>query len=157
VLPIVPIPVWILGIVLTLTGAYQSIFGNSKGIDGAPEVVKEQIQPIASDPKSVSTPTQENSQLGKAQKLEQESKIEYKDALAKVQKEMSDMAPKVIAQMEESLESIKKLKGTPAGDQYEALMRSQDPDNPMTLDDAIAKMEKSIEEYKQKVNSMNDN
>lgn len=168
VLPIIPIPLWTLGIVMVLSGVYQTIFGNFGEVDPSPEVVQESIKPSMDAPESmqsssetekeaepsVSIESDQNTLREQVQRLEQEQlmgeekKQEFEKAIEKAKQEAKELAPKVIAQMEESLESIKKLKGTPAGEQYEAIMKSQDPENAMTLDDAIAEMEQAIEDFR---------
>ncbi|MFK7816287.1 MAG: hypothetical protein AB8B92_08120 [Gammaproteobacteria bacterium] len=161
VLPVIPIPLWTLGIVMVLSGVYQTIFGNFGDVQPAPEVVKESIKPSVNATEQMQSETsmavepdqealrEEVKRLEQEQVIGQEKKQEFEQALEKAKQEAKEMAPKVIAQMQDSLESIKKLKGTPAAEQYEAIMKSQNPENPMTIDDAIAEMEQAIEDFKQ--------
>ncbi len=172
VLPIIPIPLWTLGIVLVLSGVYQTIFGNFGDAEPSSEVVKESVKPSINTPEKMQSETETEIELAKkvkpsvavesdqeslreqVKRLEKEQlmghekKQEFEQALEKAKQEAKEQAPKVIAQMQESLENIKKLKGTPTGEQYEAIMKSQDPENAMTLDDAIAEMEQTIEDFK---------
>ncbi len=163
VTPFIPIPLWVVGLLMAMVGVYGVITNAWDETEATSDVVMPETKPAIKEIAPITQPEttsdvvneadqealrEQVKQLEQEQLIGKEKKQEFEKALEKARQEAKAQAPKVIAQMEESLENIKKLKGTEAEKQYEAIMKTQDPENAMTLDEAIAEMEKAIEDFK---------
>jgi hypothetical protein len=156
VTPLIPIPLWIIGIVMALAGVYGIITNKWDESDAAPEVVNEKVKPSGGysdravkpqkQPEPASNQEREQAPAEVEDSLVEKPLDDRKVELEKLQKKAGDEA---LVQMEKSLEDMKKLSESLGKEQFEKIINSHgESENVLTLEDLMAKLQKQIDELK---------
>lgn len=161
VTPLIPIPLWILGIVMALAGVYG--MATNKWDDSAtePKVINESIQPSGTETNSTVQPreqTESESENKPENKPERkpERKIEPAEVERNVEQPNLELehlregaAESVVKQLEKSLEGMKALSETLGKEQFEKVINSNgNSEETRTLEDVTEKIQQQIDELK---------
>jgi len=153
VTPLIPIPLWILGIVMSIAGVYGIVTNkwDDKKVDT--EMVPQEITPS----KTVQEPTmkpESKSEVHPGKKVENEAIHEQSNSSEQDKKidldtERDKASEYALEQMEKALEDMKNLKETLGEEKIQEIYDSQGSDNTMNFEEAMAEIQKQIDDLKQ--------
>jgi|GEM_PF-3888502 len=157
VTPLLPLPLWIFGVIMALAGVYGIVTGKWDESKVEPETVM-QSEPVESTPDQPVPAKPEVSTVDtpKVEQLEkQQDPAAVEKALEARQTELKtyqdEAAETALVQLQESLESMKQLEKTVGKEKLQEIMQAHgDGENSINFEDAMAEMQRQIDDLKRK-------
>lgn len=148
VTPLIPIPLWILGVVMAIAGVYGIITNKWDETETTPEVsmpeVKQSIQEPAMVEKPEAEPEPESEQITKHEQPEISPEIPQQSSNA----DQDKAAEYALEQMEKALEDMKVLEKTLGAEKIQEIYDAQGVENTVSFEEAMAEMQKQIDDLK---------
>lgn len=139
--PLLPLPLWIFGVIMALAGVFGIVTGTWDKPTTEPEtVMQSESDSISSESAidSVSEPVVEQvTKQDRSEMSHQMSKTEQDKAL-----------DETLQNMEKSLEDLKALEKTIGAEKIQKIYDAQDTENSLSFKEAMAEMQKKIDELK---------